>query len=98
MYETVILKCRCGNNCVHAAPTVDIAEMLRCAIGDGWRKIDEEPVKAVESAGMTEIELYGQCRNCTLVEEDYRRFHATPEPRPRLFKTLHDIIARRGAR
>jgi len=35
--------------------------MRHCA---GWRRIDEEPVKAVESDGITEIELSGYCAQC----------------------------------
>ena len=91
MYEIVTLKCLCGNSRVHTAPTVDIADFLRCAIGDGWRRIDEDPVRAVECDRVTEIDLHGQCGNCAGVE----RFYASTPPAPRHFKTLREIIAAR---
>jgi hypothetical protein len=65
MYEMITLKCQCGDVRVSAAPEVDIAELLLCAIGAGWTQIDEHPTRVAEADGLTEIELAGQCENCT---------------------------------
>jgi hypothetical protein len=64
MYEMILLKCRCGVYCFSARSDSDLAEFLRRAIRDGWSDIDQEPVKAIESDGVTEIELAGTCGQC----------------------------------
>jgi hypothetical protein len=64
MYETLLLKCRCGVYSLSASSDSDLAEFLRHAIRDGWRDIDQEPVKAIESEGVTEIDLAGTCARC----------------------------------
>jgi hypothetical protein len=71
--EQITLKCRCGNQQQHAnlGGAVDLAEFLRCALGAGWIRIDENPVSCTWSEGVTEIELYGQCANCAAIEADY---------------------------
>ena len=77
--ETITLKCRCGNQQQHNhfGGQVDLAEFLRCAIGNGWIHIDENPVSCTWSEGVTEIELFGECARCTRIEADYRaRFGA----------------------
>ncbi|MGA9722688.1 MAG: hypothetical protein WBQ86_09555 [Candidatus Binatus sp.] len=80
MSETVTLKCRCGNARVHHAPTVDIAEFLRCALGDGWLRVDPEPVNVeIERDRSVNIDLYGECSNCVTIErqeEQQRRLSA----------------------
>ena len=100
--ETVTLKCLCGNVRVHSFPEVDIAEMLRCAFGDGWRRINREPVDIkVAARGWPdpaieiEVELYGQCGNCAGREE---HFLDSILAQPAHSKTLHEIIAARRGR
>jgi hypothetical protein len=64
MYETILLKCRCARFHFATGNDLDLGEVLRDAIDDGWRRIDEEPIKAVESDGVTEIVLAGTCARC----------------------------------
>ena len=64
MNDSIMLKCRCGDYCFWAGTNLDLAEFLRCSIGAGWRRINEEPVKAVETADGTEIVLSGTCPHC----------------------------------
>jgi hypothetical protein len=64
MYEMITLKCRCGDYILKAGNDLDIAEFLRYAVAGGWRRINEQPVKAIESDGVTEIVLSGTCAKC----------------------------------
>jgi hypothetical protein len=64
MYDIITLKCRCGDYIFKGSNDLDLAEFLRYAIAGGWRRINEEPVTAVESDGVTEIVLSGTCAKC----------------------------------
>jgi hypothetical protein len=70
MTEMIQLKCRCGAHRTAVGAAVDLAEFLRCAIGDGWRRINEDPVKAVATGDETEIILAGTCAKCDLAQRD----------------------------
>lgn len=71
MTETIMLRCKCGSSMTLEAPRVDIAAFLRTAIAGGWRRIDPEPVKALDTADGTRIELYGECDNCSAKTRQY---------------------------
>ncbi len=64
MTEMISLRCRCGDHRTAVGGKIDLAEFLRCAVGAGYRRINEQPVKAVESDGVTEIILSGTCGKC----------------------------------
>ena len=76
----VKLKCACGDNryVFTSDGHVNLAKFLRDAVDDGWRRINEEPVKAVEADGMTDIVLSGTCTKCdrrqpSLLDRVFRR-------------------------
>ncbi len=82
--ELVILDCRCGNRRDSLVPggEVNLAEFLRCAIGAGWRRIDEEQINVIRAGDGSEVEIYlaGQCDRCTASER--AAFKAAPSKAP----------------
>jgi hypothetical protein len=85
MYEIIHIKCRCGRFHFASGNDLDLAGILRDAIADGWRRINEDPVKAVESDGVTEIVLAGTCGLC-----DQRQ--------PSLLERVSAFLSPRGVR